>query len=139
MKPILILHGAKTGGSARWAKDAVKVLSNAGLDARVVGLLDYAPEELSTEHTVLICLNSPVDGEKFWDRVSQQPLDLLRLRYSICALGRARRKSFFSTSPGFHTAFERHGARCFNRRVECHDRSPVSWLAWIDTVLTRLK
>jgi len=139
---LLILYATLTGDAEAIAKAVAAAASQRDEDPTVTDLKDYAFELHALEGRVLLIAgsnrngNPPPDAEAFYTWLRSRSTPLLRVHYSVFAVGEADHGDLFGFGRALDAEFERLGATPIAKRAEAAAGDQASLEAWLDSVFT---
>jgi sulfite reductase (NADPH) flavoprotein alpha-component len=138
LQPLSIVFGSQTGNCERLAKRIAKEAGKCGFAPTIHDFAKYSVTQLASESKLLIVTSTYGDGEPpdnakaFWDALqSEAAAKLLKLRFSICALGDSNYTKFCGFGKELEARLERMGAKSVHARVDCDvefEQASVEWM-----------
>jgi sulfite reductase (NADPH) flavoprotein alpha-component len=137
-----VLYGTESGNAKIIAFDAIKTLERAAINARVLGMNELAPSELTKiRHAIFIVSTSgdgdmPYNAVDFWDALIADDFPRLeRLRYGVIALGESIYEDFCAAGIAMDERLHALGATRVVDRVDCDYDFEVHAATWLKEAL----
>jgi sulfite reductase (NADPH) flavoprotein alpha-component len=139
---VFVLYGTESGNAKIIAFDAIRTLERAAINARVLGLNELAPSELTKiRHAIFIVSTSgdgdmPYNAVDFWDALVADDFPRLeRMRYGVIALGESVYEDFCAAGIAMDERLHALGATRLVDRVDCDYDFEVHAAAWLEGAL----
>jgi sulfite reductase (NADPH) flavoprotein alpha-component len=146
LRRLIILFGTESGNSEEVARSLAAHATSAGLAPVVIGMAEYAFEQLASEQDVLIVVSTAGEGDppytatRFFDFVeasSAPKLDLIR--FAVIALGDSTYEFFCGAGRRLDRRFGELGANRLHERVDCDIDYMDTAKAWMKDVVNPLR
>jgi sulfite reductase (NADPH) flavoprotein alpha-component len=142
---ITIAYGTETGNSKKIATQLATKAKKLKINAKVIGLDQYKPTELSKEEYFFTIISTHGDGEppeaakRFYEFVHEsQAHPLTQLRYSVLALGDSAYPLFCKAGADIDVKLEQLGGTRIVDRQDCDVDYEQDSTDWIESVLQKL-
>jgi sulfite reductase (NADPH) flavoprotein alpha-component len=147
MHPVYVLFGTESGNAQGLAKRAGEALTQAGLTAKVVDMMDFAAKNLPELRRLLVITSTygngdpPSNAEELHGYLMRKCPELPDLAFSVCALGDTTYDRFAQCGKDFDRRLGELGARRLHDRQDCdvdYDPPFEAWLARVVPALVAL-
>lgn len=139
---LLILYATLTGDAEAIAKAVAAAASQRDYDPTVSDLKDYVFELHALEGRILLIAgsnhngNPPPDADAFYTWLRSRSTPLLRVNYSVFAVGEVDHGDLFGFGRSLDAEFERLGATPIAKRAEAAPNDGAGLEAWLDAAFT---
>lgn len=142
--PVLtILYGSETGHAAALAQRMGGLAHAKGLDARVIDMADFRPQELKAARHLAIVTSTYGDGDPpdhaaaFHEFLHGRKAPRLEgAKFAVLGLGDSSYEHFCQTGKDFDRRLEALGARRIHPRADCDVDYEEPAATWIEAALT---
>jgi sulfite reductase (NADPH) flavoprotein alpha-component len=141
---VTIAYGSETGNSKRLATDFAAKAKQKGINARLVSLEQYRPNDLAKEEFFFTVISTQGDGEppasakKFYDHIHQNGFKLQQLKYGVLALGDTSYPLFCKAGEDVDAQLQKLGGERIVSLEKCDTDYEDQADAWFQNVLGKL-
>lgn len=141
---ITIAYGTETGHSKKLAADFAARAKQQGINAKLVSLDQYRPNDLSKEEYFFTILSTHGEGEppaaakKFYDHIHQNGFKLEKLKYGVLALGDTAYPLFCKAGEDVDVQLNRLGGERIVSLQKCDTDYEDEANGWFSQVLQTL-
>jgi sulfite reductase (NADPH) flavoprotein alpha-component len=138
---LTVLYGSESGNSEKLADLTAKAAKDRGFKATVKNMADLTPADLQKVENLLVIVSTWGDGDApesataFHKQLMTEPLQLPKLRYSVCALGDTAYAKFCQTGKEVDARLESFGAVRVHPRQDCDVDYEAAHKAWMGAAL----
>ena len=142
---ITIAYGTETGNSKRVAIDLAARAKKSGIYAKLVGLDQYRPDDLSKEEYFFTVISTQGEGEppapakKFYDHIHKNGFRVDNLKYAVLALGDTAYPLYCKAGEDVDNQLKKLGAKQIVPLQKCDVDFETSAEEWFSQVLEVLK
>lgn len=142
---ITIAYGTETGNSKRVAIDLAARAKKNGIYAKLVGLDQYRPDDLSKEEYFFTVISTQGEGEppapakKFYDHIHKNGFRVDNLKYAVFALGDTAYPLYCKAGEDVDNQLKKLGAKQIVPLQKCDVDFETSAEEWFNQVLEVLK
>ncbi len=139
-KSLLILYATLTGNAEDVAKSVATAARKRGYDPTTTSMGDFQFELHALEGRILLIASThgegepPPDAEIFYEWLKAHSTPLLRVRYSVYALGDTNYDDFCGFGKALDAEFERLGATRIAERSDNDIDYELGLESWLDNV-----
>jgi sulfite reductase (NADPH) flavoprotein alpha-component len=139
--PLTVLYGTESGNSEKLASLTAKAAKDRGFKTAVKNMADLTPADLQKIENLLVIVSTWGDGDApesavaFHKQLMTEPLQLPKLRYSVCALGDTSYAKFCQTGKEFDSRLEAFGAVRVHPRQDCDVDYEAAHKTWMEAAL----
>jgi sulfite reductase (NADPH) flavoprotein alpha-component len=141
---ITIAYGTETGHSKKLAADFAARAKQQGINAKLVSLDQYRPNDLSKEEYFFTILSTHGEGEppaaakKFYDHIHQNGFKLEKLKYGVLALGDTAYPLFCKAGEDVDVQLNKLGGERIVSLQKCDTDYEAEANGWFSQVLQTL-
>ncbi|HZX71394.1 MAG TPA: flavodoxin domain-containing protein [Rhodanobacter sp.] len=138
--PVWVIYASETGVAEHLARDTCRTLQDAGVVSRLLPFDALDLDTLQTVNDALFLVSTCYDGdppdmaEEFCREHMRNPVQLLRLRYGLLALGDSYYDEFCGFGRRLQQWLQVSGAQALFELVEMDDEDEVAARCWHDRV-----
>ncbi len=138
---ITVLYGTETGNSKKLATVLAAKAKKSGINAKVVSMDQYRPNDLGKEEYLFSIISTHGEGEppaaakKFYDHLHTNGADLSRLKFGVLALGDTSYPLFCKTGEDVDAQLQKLGAERIVPLQKCDVDFAEDADAWFSNVL----
>jgi sulfite reductase (NADPH) flavoprotein alpha-component len=143
--PALVLFGSQSGNAERVARDVANGLTQAGVPAVAMDMLDCRKAELAAAETLLIVVSTQGEGDppdramSLWELLSGRKAPQLgHVRYAVLGLGDSSYTKFCETGKQFDRRLQELGATRIHERADCDVDFEEAAQSWTRSVAEKL-
>lgn len=141
---VMVLYGTESGNSERLADIVGKTVRKAGYKVSVKNMSETTPADLRGVKNLLVVVSTWGEGDPpesavpFYKQLMTEKLDLVGLRFSVCALGDTSYTSFCQTGKDVDRRLEELGGERFFPRQDCDVDYDTPFQEWLGGAMKAL-
>jgi sulfite reductase (NADPH) flavoprotein alpha-component len=141
---LMVLYGTESGNSEVLADRAVKAAKKSGFQAVMKNMSDISPADLLKVSNLLVVVSTWGDGDapetavSFHKEFMENPMDLSKVRFSVCALGDTSYEQFCKIGKDFDARLEQLGGTRVSPRTDCDLDYEEPFSTWLAAALAAL-